>query len=128
MATLSEFKMASTHACDKSNLNLEISFHAPRTLSPLLCFFPRTSTMFALISAFVATSYIVSVLFIAFFTVCTFDKPITRELFAGTLRKYLFIVELLTSTVSEFAIHLFALKFLFTKLVSVFGGFSKLFS
>ncbi|CAO3641541.1 unnamed protein product [Mucor hiemalis] len=80
--------------------------------------------MFALISAFVATSYIVSVLFIAFLTVCTFDKPITRELFAGTLRKYLFIVELLTSTVSEFAIHLIALKFLFTKLVSVFGGFN----
>lgn len=79
--------------------------------------------MFALVSAFAATSYIVSVLFIAFFTLCAFDKPITRELFAGTLRKYLFIVELLSSTIAESPIHLFALKILLIKVVGLFGGF-----
>lgn len=83
--------------------------------------------MFALVSAFAATSYIVTVLFIAFFTLCAFDKPITRELFSGTLRRYLAIVELLSSTIAESPIHLIALKILLIKIVGLFGGFSKLF-
>lgn len=80
--------------------------------------------MVALVSAFAATSYIFSVLLIAFFTVCAFDKPVTRELFAGTLRRYLFIVEILSSGVTEWAIHLIIFKLATIKLIGLLGGFN----
>jgi hypothetical protein len=81
--------------------------------------------MFAFVSALAATTYIFSVLIIGLFTVCAFDRPFTRELFGGTLRKYLGIVEVFSSGVTESAIHLILLKVFTIKLISIFGGFSK---
>jgi hypothetical protein len=79
----------------------------------------------SIISALVAATYILSVVTTLFITVCAFDKPLTRELFDRSLRKYLIIVGLLTSTVSEMPLHLIILKFISIKLVGFLGGFSK---
>lgn len=81
--------------------------------------------MFAFVSAFAAAGYIFSVLALGLFIVCAFDKPITRDLFAGTFRKYLFIIEVASSGVTESAIHLIVLKLILIRLVGFFGGFSK---
>jgi hypothetical protein len=80
--------------------------------------------MLELFSAFVATSYIFSVFFLSFCTVCAFDRPVIRELFAHSFRKYLSYVEVLSSGVTEVAVHLILLKLLIIKIVSFLGGFS----
>lgn len=77
------------------------------------------------ISALVAASYILSVVPTLFITICAFDKPLTRELFAKSLRKYLLLVDVLASGVTEQALHLIAIKLVMIKLVGFLGGFSK---
>lgn len=81
--------------------------------------------MLKLISAFVATSYIFSVTFIAFLTAFAFDKPFLRQLFANSLRKYLGLFEVLSSGVAESSLHLIVIKLIYIKFVNLFGGFSK---
>lgn len=81
--------------------------------------------MLALIAAFAATSYIFSVLFYSFFIVCAFDKPVIRQLFAHSLRKYLFIIEVTSSMVTEFSLQIIFINLVWTKVVGYLGGFSK---
>lgn len=81
--------------------------------------------MFALISAFAATSYIFSVLFYSFFIVCAFDKPVIRQLFAHSLRKYLFIIEVTSSMVTELSLQTIFINLIWIKIVGFLGGFSK---
>jgi hypothetical protein len=79
----------------------------------------------SIISALVATSYILCVASTLFITVCAFDKPLTRDLFAHSLRRYLIIVDVLASGVTEQALHLVLIKLIGIKLVGYFGAFSK---
>lgn len=81
--------------------------------------------MLQFISAFVATGYIFSVAFIAFLTVFAFDKPVLRELFASSLRRYIGFAEVLCSGVAESSLHLIVIKLIYIQLVRLFGGFSK---
>ncbi|KAK4517674.1 uncharacterized protein ATC70_001015 [Mucor velutinosus] len=80
--------------------------------------------MFALIAAFAATSYIFSVLFYSFFIVCAFDKPIIRQLFAHSLRNYLFIIEVTSSMVTEFSLQIIFINLVWIKIVGFLGGFN----
>lgn len=81
--------------------------------------------MLALCSAFVATSYIFSVVLFGFFTVCAFDKPYVANVIVPKLRKHYHLIEIFASGVTENAIHLVFLKLVIVKLVKLFGGFSK---
>ncbi|KAI7896196.1 Alpha/Beta hydrolase protein [Mucor mucedo] len=78
----------------------------------------------SLLSAFVATCYIFSVLFFAAGTVCAFDLPIVRPLFNSKLRKYMIYCEILTSGITESSHHLIVLKLVIIQLVNFFGGFN----
>ncbi|CAO0796579.1 unnamed protein product [Mucor circinelloides] len=80
--------------------------------------------MFALLSAFAATSYIFSVLFYSFFIICAFDKPVIRQLFAHSLRKYLFIIEVTSSMVTEFSLQIIVINLIWIKMVGFLGGFN----
>ncbi|KAI7905375.1 Alpha/Beta hydrolase protein [Cokeromyces recurvatus] len=84
--------------------------------------------MLQFVSALFATGYIVSVIIFAFFTLCAFDKPFTRELFANRLRRYLFMVEVMSSGVTESCLHLILIKLTLIKLVNYFDGFRYSFS
>ncbi|KAI8647529.1 Alpha/Beta hydrolase protein [Parasitella parasitica] len=80
--------------------------------------------MLSLFSAFAATSYIFSVLFTSFFILCAFDKPVIRQLFAHSLRKYLFIIEVTSSMVTEFSLQIIFINLVWIKIVGFLGGFN----
>ncbi|KAL0146242.1 Alpha/Beta hydrolase protein [Mucor lusitanicus] len=75
--------------------------------------------MFALIAAFAATSYIFSVLFYSFLS-----YPVIRQLFAHSLRKYLFIIEVTSSMVTEFSLQIIFINLIWIKMVGFLGGFN----
>ncbi|KAI9480400.1 MAG: Alpha/Beta hydrolase protein [Benjaminiella poitrasii] len=79
--------------------------------------------MLQFVSSLVAAGYIVSVIVFGFFTLCAFDKPFTRELFAHTLRRYLFIIEVMSSGVTESCLHLIMVKLALIKFVNYCDGF-----
>ena len=80
--------------------------------------------MFALVSAFTAAIYILSVVLISFITLCAFNLPITRDLFTGRLRRHFSTIEVLASGVTESSLQLVAIKVIIMLMTKVFGGFS----
>ncbi|KAI8975204.1 Alpha/Beta hydrolase protein [Mycotypha africana] len=80
--------------------------------------------MLEILTAFVATTYTFSALFLSFFIICAHDKELVRQAFGNTWRRYLFIIETMSSGVAELSIQLIILKLFQFFGVYFMGGFN----
>ncbi|CDH50578.1 esterase lipase [Lichtheimia corymbifera JMRC:FSU:9682] len=78
--------------------------------------------MFALIAAFAATSYVMTVVLMAIATLAALSKPFAEEI--AFVRNIRIILDILASLVAEIPLHLLALKLLKIKVASFFGAFN----
>lgn len=79
--------------------------------------------MFALIAAFAATSYVMTVVLMAIATLAALSKPFSEEI--AFVRNIRIILDILASLVAEIPLHLLVVKLLKIKVASFFGAFSK---
>ncbi|KAI9310109.1 Alpha/Beta hydrolase protein [Dichotomocladium elegans] len=81
--------------------------------------------MLALITAFTATAYVLSVFSFGLFTTFTFNKQLTHDYVMKSLylRKFLIVIGIFTSMIAEIPLHLLVLKLLGVVVASLFGAF-----
>jgi hypothetical protein len=81
--------------------------------------------MLKFISAGIATFYIFEVAILAFFTVTALHDTLINDIFKGNLRRLLFVSEVACSAVQELSLQLLVAKWLFIRVASFLGAFSK---